>query len=75
MKLIVDVRWDAEASVWYAVSRDGTGLATESETLDGLRQSILAILPDLADLNDPAEVEVELIVHGISTASGPMAAE
>ena len=75
MKLIVDVRWDAEASVWYAVSRDKTGLATESETLDGLRQRILAVLPGLLDLKDPAEVEVELVVHGISTANGPIAAE
>lgn len=75
MKLIVDVHWDAEASVWYAVSRDKTGLATESETLDGLRQRILAVLPGLLDLKDPSEVEVELVVHEILTANGPIAAE
>lgn len=74
MKLTVDVRWDAEASVWYALSRGKTGLATESTSLDGLRERILAVLPDLLDL--PAkELEVELVVHGISTNSGPIAAE
>ncbi|MDX8513834.1 DUF1902 domain-containing protein [Mesorhizobium captivum] len=75
MKLVVDVRWDSEASVWYAVSRDKTGLATENESLDGLRQRILAVLPDLLDLDDAAELDVELVVHDISTASNPLAAE
>ncbi len=74
MKLIVDVRWDDEASVWYAVSRGQTGLATESESLDGLRERILAVLPDLLDL-PPDKIDVELAVHGISAASGPIAAE
>jgi broad specificity phosphatase PhoE len=74
MKLIVDVSWDDEASVWYAVSRGQTGLATESESLDGLRERILAVLPDLLDL-PPDKIDVELVVHGISAASGPIAAE
>lgn len=75
MKLIVDVRWDAEAAVWYAVSRGRTGLATESESLDGLRQRILTVLPDLLDRHDMATVDVELVVHGISKTSSPIAAE
>lgn len=74
MKLTVDVRWDADASVWYAISREKTGLATESESLDGLRERILAVLPDLLDL-PPEKIEVELVVHGISAAPGPIAAE
>lgn len=75
MKLIIDVRWDAEASVWYALSRGKTGLATESESLDALRQRILAVLPDLLDRPDMTSVDVELVVHGISTAPNPIAAE
>jgi hypothetical protein len=75
MKLVVDVRWDAEASVWYAVSRGKTGLATESESLDLLRQRILAVLPDLLGVDGSGDVEVELVVHGISAAAGPIAAE
>ena len=74
MKLTVDVRWDAEASVWYALSRGNMGLATESGSLDGLRERILAVLPDLLEL-PPEQIEVELVVHGISAASGPIAAE
>ncbi|RWC29270.1 MAG: DUF1902 domain-containing protein [Mesorhizobium sp.] len=75
MKLVVDVRWDNEASVWYAISRGKTGLATESESLDDLRQRILAVLPDLLDLEDVEELDVELVVHDISTASNPLGAE
>lgn len=73
MNLVVDVRWDEEASVWYAVSAGQTGLATESGSLDGLRERILAVLPDLLEPAD--EIEVELIVHDISATSGPIAAE
>ncbi|HEV2897864.1 MAG TPA: DUF1902 domain-containing protein [Pseudaminobacter sp.] len=75
MKLVVDVRWDDEASVWYAVSRGKVGLATESESLDSLRERILLVLPDLLDLKDVADLDIELVVHGISAASNPIAAE
>lgn len=75
MKLVIDVRWDDEVSVWYAISRDKTGLATESESLDGLRERILAVVPDLLDLQDMADVDIELIVHGIARSSNPIAAE
>jgi hypothetical protein len=75
MKLVIDVRWDDEASVWYAISRDKTGLATESESLDGLRERILAVVPDLFDLQDVADIDIELVVHGIVRPSNPIAAE
>jgi len=74
MKIVVDVRRDAEAVVWYAVSRGRTGLTTESESLDALRQRILAVLPDLLE-QDMTAIDVELVVHGNSQASGPIAAE
>jgi hypothetical protein len=75
MKLTIDVRWDGEASVWYAVSRNKTGLATESDSLDGLRERILSVLPDLLGSEAMANIEVELIVHGISKPEGQIAAE
>lgn len=75
MKLTIDVRWDGEASVWYAISRGKSGLATESETLDGLRERILAVLPDLLGAEVAADAQVELIVHGISTSESRVAAE
>jgi len=55
MKLTIDVRWDDEASVWYAVARGKVGLATESESLDGVRDRILAVLPDLIGIDSAAE--------------------
>lgn len=75
MKMTIDVRWDGEASVWYAISRGKSGLATESETLDGLRERILAVLPDLLGTEVAAEAKVELIVHGISISESRVAAE
>lgn len=75
MKMTIDVRWDGEASVWYAISRNKSGLATESESLDGLRERILSVLPDLLGSEVAADTEVELIVHGISRPESRVAAE
>jgi hypothetical protein len=75
MKLTIDVRWDGEASVWYAVSRGKTGLATESDSLDRLRDRIVAVLPDLLGEEAAAAMEVELVVHGISKPESQIAAE
>lgn len=75
MKIVADVWWDGEARLWYAVGRGKIGLATESESLDGLRERILSVLPDLLDMPDLTGIGVELIVHGISTAQKPIAAE
>ena len=74
MKLSIDVRWDSEASVWYAISRNKAGLATESDTLDGLRERILSVLPDLLGPEVAADTEVELIVH-VSKPENRIAAE
>lgn len=71
MKIVADVRWDGEARVWYAVARGKIGLATESESLDELRERILSVLPDLLDMPDLTGIDV----HGISTAQKPIAAE
>lgn len=71
MKLIVDVRWDDHASVWYAVSRDKTGLATEAASLDELRDRILLVVPDLFETIVISDIE--LVVHGLSKT--PIAAE
>ena len=75
MKLTIDVRWDGEASVWYAISRNKSGLATESASLDGLRERILSVLPDLLGPEAMADLEVELIIHGISKPESRIAAE
>jgi hypothetical protein len=74
MKIVIDVRWDAEAEVWYAVSRGGTGLMTEAPTLDALRERIIAVAPDLFDL-PVSDIEIEMIVHGLLKHSSQIAAE
>ncbi len=40
---------DEQARVWYVEESDTAGLATEAETLEGLRQRVRDILPDLLD--------------------------
>jgi hypothetical protein len=75
MKIVADVRWDEEARVWYAVARGKVGLATESESLDGLRERVLSVLPDLLGLDDLRGIDLQLIVHGIRNPSSPIAAE
>lgn len=71
---IVRAAWDDEAGVWYVEESDIPGLATESETLEGLRQRIRDIIPDLLeDAEDrPDEIEVDIIAHTherVSTAA------
>lgn len=61
----VRAAWDDEASVWYVEESDIPGLVTESDTLDGLRQRIRDILPDLlSGIEDvPEQIEIDLIAH------------
>jgi len=71
---IVRAAWDGDAGVWYVEESDIPGLATESATLDGLRQRIRDIIPDLLeDGSDvPEAIEVDIIAHTherISTAA------
>lgn len=71
---IVRAAWDDEAGVWYVEESDIAGLSTESETLEGLRQRIRDIIPDLLeDAEDrPATIELDIIAHTherVSTAA------
>lgn len=62
---IIRAAWDDEAGVWYIEETDIPGLITESETLEGLRQRIRDVLPDLLfDVADkPDEIEIDLIAY------------
>jgi predicted RNase H-like HicB family nuclease len=61
----VRAAWDDEASVWYVEESDIPGLATESETLDGLRQRVRDIVPDLleGEIDVPEAIEIDFIAH------------
>lgn len=43
--------WDAQAKVWVASSEDVPGLNTEAETFEALVEKVLAIVPELLELN------------------------
>ena len=47
----VTTSWDDEAQVWIATSDNIVGLATESETLEGLFSNLSEIVPELLLLN------------------------
>ncbi|MBK1696766.1 DUF1902 domain-containing protein [Rhodovibrio salinarum] len=50
-EFIVRVEWDDEAGVWYVSDSDLPGLVAEAETVDALREKVIARAPELAELN------------------------
>lgn len=48
----VTVEFDAEAEMYVAYSDDIPGLATEAKTIPDLVKRVLAIAPELLELND-----------------------
>lgn len=70
--ILVRAGWDDEAKVWVASSTDIAGLATEAATLEELRDKVLAMARELAELNglhsDLPEIPVHIIV-GATTRS------
>jgi predicted RNase H-like HicB family nuclease len=63
LSIIVRATWDDEAEVWVAQSADVQGLATEAPTLEELREKILAIIPELIELNGVESNLAEIPVH------------
>ena len=63
LSIIVRATWDDEAEVWVAQSADVQGLATEAPTLEELREKILAIIPELIELNGVESNLPEIPVH------------
>lgn len=49
--LIVNARWDDEAKVWVATSRNISGLVTEAGSMDALVKKLQVIIPELLDAN------------------------
>lgn len=50
-EFVVKASWDEEAGVYYVTESELPGLVAEGRTLDELREKILAIVPDLVELN------------------------
>ncbi|MBI2801524.1 MAG: DUF1902 domain-containing protein [Gammaproteobacteria bacterium] len=55
MKITVMAVWDDEAKVWVATSDDVPGLVVEGPTVELLRQKVLALIPELLELNGMAQ--------------------
>jgi hypothetical protein len=47
----IDARWDAEASVWIATSKDVAGLVVEADTWPAMIEEVRLVLPDLLELS------------------------
>ena len=47
----VNINWDSEAKVWYALSTDIPGFALESDSYDVLIDRVRLAVPELLELN------------------------
>ena len=61
--ILVRADWDDEAGVWTASSADIQGLATEAATLEELREKVLVMVPELAELNGLDSRLPEIPIH------------
>jgi len=63
VSIIIRATWDDEAKVWIAETDDIEGLVTEAETLEALRDKVLAMIPELLMLNGARRDIPEIPVH------------
>jgi hypothetical protein len=61
--ILVRADWDDEAGVWTASSTDIQGLATEAATLEELREKVLVMVSELAELNGLDSRLPEIPIH------------
>lgn len=61
--ILVRAEWDEAAGVWVASSADIEGLATEAATLEGLREKILTMVAELAEINGIDSNLPEIPIH------------
>ncbi len=61
--ILVRADWDQDAKVWVASSADVDGLATEAPTLEELREKVLVMIAELAELNGLPSDLPEIPVH------------
>ena len=48
---VVRAKWDDEAAVWYVSDSDLPGLVAEADSVDALREKVIARVRELAELN------------------------
>ncbi len=73
--IIVRATWDDDAGVWVAESSDIPGLVTEASTLEDLRGKVLAMIPELMELNgvtsDLHEIPVHILAEQMARVPNP----
>jgi len=50
-EITIQARWDSEASVWLATSRDVPGLVVEADTWPAMIEEVRVILPELLEVS------------------------
>lgn len=68
--IIVRATWDEDARVWVAQTSDVAGLAAEAPTFEALREKVMAMLPELLELNGADPEFPEFPVHIVAEQSG-----
>ena len=61
--IIVKATWDDDAKVWVAESDDISGLATEADTLEALKERVLVMIGELLPLNGQKSDLSHIPVH------------
>ena len=56
----IQARWDAEASVWIATSRDVPGLVVEADSWPEMIEEVRLILPDLLEVRGEKRIDISL---------------
>ena len=58
--IIIEARWDGEASVWIATSADVPGLVVEADTWPGMIEEVRLVLPELMELKGHGNEDLSL---------------
>ncbi len=56
----IQARWDGEAKVWIATSRDVPGLVVEADTWSSMIEEVRLILPELLDVRGERHDDLSL---------------
>jgi hypothetical protein len=59
-KIDIQARWDGEASVWIATSKDVPGLVVEADTWPKMIEEVRLVLPELLELKGDGNEDLSL---------------
>lgn len=69
--VVVHAEWDEDAKVWVAHSPSLSGLHTEAETVEGLKEKLPGMILDLIEAEGDAptgDIPIEIIAHANTMA-------